>query len=227
LSENTVIKDIVLPFKILISPLKTFRQLAQKPDAKGLVSLSAVLLLVTAASLYASATKIDINIDGQRTSLTATNVFNGWFASSVAITILSILLYWLVFASGLALISRILGGKEISLRALFVCLAYMLSVSVVLYAVRVVVYLALPSVYFETSSSWPPVDVDAASNLFEQSWSPLFAFQFGTVFTFVAFLWLVLLGAIAVRAQREFTWGKAFAVSFAGFSITLLLLGLP
>jgi len=221
---------MILPFKILISPIRAFSQLAQKPSVKGLVPLSALILVATAAAVYASATKIDLQIDGQRTSFLVTEAFNGWFASNFASSAFSILLYWLIFASGLALVSRMFGGKEVSWRVSLPSLAYLLSVFIIIYAVRAAMYLTLPSLYFEGISSWPPMnqsEVDAVFSLITERWSSLFAYQFLTFFPFVAFAWLVLLGAIAVRALREISWGRALAVSVIGFSITLLLFGLP
>jgi len=223
-------KDLVLPFRILISPFKTFSQLVQKTSLKGLISLSALIIVVVAAAQYASATKIDLQIDGQRTSFLATSAFNDWFASSLVWTAFWILLYWLAFTSFLMLISKTFGGKDISWRILFVNFAYLLSVFIVLYAVRAAVYFALPTLYFQDISSWPPVDTEvanAASKLMTDSWGPLFAYQFGIFFTLIAFAWLIVLGAIAVKALREVTWGKAVAVSVIGFSIVLFLFGLP
>jgi len=214
---------------ILVSPIKTFSQLAQKPSAKGLVSLSALILLVTATALYASATKIDLEINGQRTSFLVTEAFNSWFASNFATSTLGILLYWLIFATGLALISKVFGGKEVSWRVLFLGLAYLLSVFIILYAVRAAMYLSLPSIPFKISY-WPPVgetDINATIKLMTETWSPLYAYQLGTIFTFIAFAWLVILGAIAVRAFRQVSWGKATAVSLIGFTITLFLMGPP
>lgn len=222
-------KDIVLPFKVLISPIKTFSQLALNPSWKGLVSLSALILVANAAALYASAAKIILNIDGP-TSFLVTDAFNGWFASNLASSSLSILLYWLLFASILVLISRLIGGKEVSWRVLLLSFAYLLSVFIILYAVRAVMYLALPSIYFDMVSSWPPMDeaqVDAVLNRMTESWGSLYVYQFGTIFTFVAFVWLVILGAIAVKALREVSWGKAVAVAVIGFSIALFLFGPP
>jgi len=229
LDARATIKDMILPFKILISPLKTFKQLAREPRSKGLISLSALILVVTAAALYASATKIDLDINGQPTSFLVTDAFNGWFASNFASSAVSILLYWLIFASGLALISKTFGGKEVSWRVMFLGLAYLLSVFIILYAVRAAMYLALPSLYF-SNSSWPPMgedQVNAALDLITKNWGPLYAYQFLTFFPLVVFAWLVMLGAIAVKTLREVSWAKAIAVSVIGFTVTLLLFGLP
>ncbi len=220
-------KDLILPFKILISPFRTFSQLAQKPNVKGLISLSALFFVVIAATLYASAARIDLMINGQRTSFLLTDAFNSWFASNLAISLFSVLLFWLIFATGLALLSRILSGKQVSLRVVLPNLAYLLSVFVILYAVRTVMYLALPTISFGISY-WPPVgdtDVNAALKLMTETWSPLYVYQFGYYFNMVAFVWLIILGAIAVKALREISWSKALVVSAAGFFIALFLFG--
>jgi hypothetical protein len=229
-TKNTTMQDMVLPFKILISPIKTFGQLAQRPTMKGLITLSVLILAATAAAQYASATRIILNINGLRTSFPSTNSFNGWYVGVFASTALGILLYWLVFSSGLALISWAFGGKKISWRVLFVSFGYLLSVFIILYAVRAMMYLLLPSLYFEGSSSWPPMnqtDVEAIFSLISERWSSLYAYQFLTFFPLVAFVWLVILGAIAVRTLHEISWIKAAAVSLIGFSMTFFLFGLP
>lgn len=230
--KSTTIRDLVIPLKILISPLKTFSQLAQKPSLKGLLSLSALILVVTAAAQYASATKIDLKINEQRTSFVITDAFGGWFATRLASTALGILLYWLVFASGLALISKIFGGKETSWRVLLVVLAYLLSVFIILYAVRAVIYLVLPSLYFNELSYWPPnpeneTDWNFALNLIDQSWGPLAVYQFDVVFAFVVLAWLGVLGAVAVKVLREVSWERATAVSAIGIIFTFLVWRLP
>ena len=221
--------DLMLPFRVLVSPLRTFGQLAQKPTAKGLVTLAVLILVITAAAQYATATRIFLTINGQPTSFTATDLFPNWFTSILATTNLYIVLYWLVFASGLALVGRFFGGKQVKLRSLLVILAYLLSVLIVLYAVRTITYLALPPIAFETGS-WPPVEqaqIDAALNLMSQNWGSLLAYQIGSYFTFVSFAWLVLLGVVAVKATRDISWPKASLVSVAGFMFTAFLFGFP
>jgi len=223
------LKDLVLPFKILVSPFKTFSQLAQSPRVVGLASLLGLLVAFAAITIYASATKIDLNINDQRTSFVVTEAFNGWFVSSVTSTMLNILLYWLVFATGLAIISRMFAGKQTSLALQLVSLAYLLSVFIALYAVRFVIYLALPPIPFNISS-WPPTseaDVTNVLNLMKETWGPLPAYQFATIFSFLGFVWLLIMGAIAVKYLREVSWVKAFAVSIIGFAVTLLLFGVP
>ena len=225
----TIVDDLILPFKILISPLRAFNYIAQKPSAKGLVSISALISAFAAFTIYISATKIDLNIDGP-TSFIVTDAFNGWFVFTLALTAFNILLYWLAFAFVLTLASKMVGGKETSWRVLFVGFGYIPSVFIVLYAVRASTYLALPSIYFDGLSSWPPVEkaqVDFVINRIMESWGPLFAYQLGTIFTLAAFVWLVILGAIAVRAFRECSWAKATAVSMAGFFAAFVIFGLP
>jgi hypothetical protein len=135
----------------------------------------------------------------------------------------------LIIAAALALVGRFFGGKEVKLRNSLVILAYLLSVFVVLYAVRAITYLALPPITFEIGS-WPPVDeaaINAALELISHNWGSLLVYQFGGYFTFVSLVWLVLLGAIAVKTMRDISWAKASLVSVTGFMIAVLLFGLP
>jgi hypothetical protein len=221
MNARATMKELVLPFKILVSPLKTFSQLAQNPSLIGLASLSALVLILAATALYAFASKIILNIDGP-TSFLATGLFNGWYTSTLASNLFYIVLYWIIFASGLVLISRIVGGgKETSWRALLIVFGYLLSVFIILYAVRTVLYLALPSLNLRISS-WPPVgetEVNDALKVMTETWGALYAYQFLSYFPLVAFVWLVML--------RETSWTKAVTVSVIGFAITLFLFGPP
>jgi hypothetical protein len=223
------VKDIFFPFKVLISPVGTFNQLVEKPTAKGLVSLSALMVAVIAVTLYASATKIDLTINGVRTSFLATTTFNGWFVTSLALSVVGLLLYWLVFASGVAVISSMLGGKQTSWRTLLIGLTYLLTVFVVIYAVRAAVYSLLPTIYFRDSSSWPPMDAverDAAATLITENWGTPYAY-FENFLPLVTVAWLVTLGAIAVKTLREIGWIRAMIVSFIGLIVTVFIFGLP
>ena len=227
--ETSTAMDLMLPFRVLVSPLRTFGQLAQKPTAKGLITLAVLIVAVTTTTQYASATRIFLTINVQPTSFTATDSFPNWFTGILATTNLYIVLYWLVFAAGLALVSRFFGKKEVKLRNVLVILGYLLSVLVVLYAVRTITYLALPPITFDIGS-WPPVEqatTDAVLNRMSQEWGSLFVYQFGSYFTLVSFAWLVLLGVIAVKNIRDTSWSKASVVSIAGFMITVLLFGFP
>lgn len=222
--------DLILPLRVLFRPLRAFSQLAQRPAAKGLITLTLLLLLTAAATQYASAAKIYLSINGQPpVSFLVSNDFANWFTVTFANTLLYIVMYWLVIALGLALIGRSLGGKNVSLRDSLIILSYLLSVFIVLYAVRTAMYLALPSINFQTSS-WPPVeqvDREAAVELMTQQWGSSWAYQFGSYFTLVGFAWFVILGVIAVKNMREFSWVKASIVSVIGFVLTIFLLGLP
>jgi len=220
---------MVLPFKILVSPLKTFNQFAQKPTAKGLILVLALILVVAAATLYAFATKVVLQVNSEPTSFLAAGIFSDWFLGYFASTAFGIILYWLIFATGLALISRVLGGKEISIRVLFLGLAYLLSVFVILYAVRTVIYLALPTLYFSGLSHWPPADemeVNSALNVINAGWGVLPS-QIDFALAFASLIWLAVLGAVAVKVLREVSWSKAAAVSLVVIIFTFLLLRLP
>jgi len=228
-TEGSTAKDLIMPFKILIMPVRAFSQLSQRAAAKGLITLAALIVTIAALAQYVSATKIVLTINGQPSSFMATAGFTTWLAGTLSTTVISIMMYWLVFSAGLALISRFVSGKETKLTNSFVILGYMLSVFFVLYAVRTVMYLALPSISFQLGS-WPPTEpaqIDEALSLITQTWGSLPIFQFERFFSYVSFAWLVLLGAIAVKTMREISWSKAGVISSAVFVFTLFLLGLP
>lgn len=230
--KSTTAKDLVLPLRILVSPLSTFKQLATNPTAKGLLSLIVLIIVVGAATVYAFAAKIVLTIDTvQYVDFIATSSFSNWFLSALSSTAVSIALYWLTAAVGLALISRFpfKGSKVISLRVSFVVFGYLLSVFIALYAVRAVIYQALPPIRFP-SSTWPPmvqVEIDEAMSLMTQNWTPLLAYQLFYYSAWAGFVWLVVLGTIAIKAMHEVSWFKAGVMSVIGFLLTLALWGPP
>lgn len=230
--KSSTAKDLALPLRILISPLKTFKQLAANPTAKGLILLAALIVVVSAAAQYVSATRIVLTIgESQFVDFVATGNFMNWFLGTSSANAFTIAIYWLTAAASLALISRFSfrGGKVFSLRVTLTILGYLLSVFVVLYALRVAIYLTLPPIRFP-SSTWPPTDptdIDLAMNLMSQNWTPLPAFQLGTILAIAAFVWLTLLGTAAIKAMHEISWFKAGLISVTGFVLTLTLFGLP
>lgn len=227
--ELTLAKQVVLPFKILISPVKTFSQLAQKPTAKGLITLAALILLVTAVAQYVSASRIILTVNSQPIDFLVTESFQGWYVGAFTSTVLGIFVYWAIFAIGLTLVSRTFGGTITSWRALLVGFGYVLSVFIVLYAVRTIMYLALPPITFNLSA-WPPSteeQVNQTVRLMQEVWGPSYAYQIGTIFTFVALIWMVLLATVAVRTLRGVGWGRAAAVAALSYTFTLFLFGIP
>lgn len=230
MNAKATIDYLVLPFKILISPFKTLNQLAQAPTVKGFVSLVAFLMLFTATTLYAFASRIFVNINGAPIAFVVTSPFNSWYTGSFTLALVYILIYWVMVAMGLALIGKIIGKKDTSWRALFIVFGYLLSVFIVLYAVRTIMYLSLPSIYFPDSNSWPPADQaqqDAALSLVNQDWGTLIPYHFLSYLPIIAFVWLAILGTVAVRVLHEVSWTRSITVSLIGFFITLFILGLP
>ena len=224
--KSSTARDLAMPLRVLASPFGAFKQLATNPTPKGLVSLVAFVIVASAAALYASATRIVLTIDSQYVGFSATSVFSNWFLGALTMTLFSIALYWLTAAAGLALISRFSfkSSKVISLRTSFVIFGYLLSVFVVLYVVRAALYFALPQITF-TSSTLP--EIDEVRTLVTQNWAPLPVYQLFEYSAYAAFVWLFLLGAIAIRAMKEISWFKACMISLTGFLLTLTLFGVP
>ena len=227
--NGSIAGDLMLPFMVLVSPLKTFRQLAQRPTAKGLITLTVLVLTAVAASEYAFSTRIFIKMDDQFIVIPATESFLSWFVPTFMSTLIGILLYWSVFAVSFLLLGRILRGEETSLRNSLVIFAYALSVFALLYAIRAAAYLALPSLNLEISY-WPPTEADYSyvSDFVNQNWSTAYAFQIGYgYFSFAALAWLTILGAIAQKTTRGISWGRALVVSITGFLVLFFLFGPP
>ena len=100
------------PLKVLVSPFKTFREMSQNPQAKGLLLVLALLLAATAGTQYTSASKIFLVINGQPTSLLNSNIFTGYMISSLVDIALIFLANWIIYAGALFLLVKAFGEKE-------------------------------------------------------------------------------------------------------------------
>lgn len=231
-AKSDIAQDLSVPLRVLISPFRAFRQLAQQPSARGLLTIVVLMLSISAVAQYAFGTKIFLTINGESVGFVTTDLFMNWFVGALAnIVAYSIILYWLVAAISMALIGRFFGGgKAISLRVSLTVLGYLLSVFVVLWTVRAIIYLSLPPIAFPYNT-WPPIEPserEGATSLIVQSWGPLLGVRFDFYFAYATFVWLVLLGMVAVKTMYETTWVKAGIVAVLGFMFAFMFfLGPP
>lgn len=213
---------MVFPLKVLISPFKTFREMAQNPQVKGLVVVLALILVATGGIQYVSATKIFL---AQQTSLLASNMFTGYMLSSLMDTALTFFVNWIIYACVLILLTKVFGGNARPWRTIFILIGYAFSVFIVRIAVTTVLISTLPELHLAIST-WPPAtkaDYTVYVNQFNAIWAPTLASQTASFLVWIVYVWFVMLGAIAVHASTGITRGKATIISVSAYMINFIL----
>jgi hypothetical protein len=220
----------VFPFKVLLSPFKTFTEIAQHPDVKGIALIAALTLLATTGFYYAYSAKVVYYSNGIPTRFLSSNLFSGFITSIVAQEALSFIFSWLFYAGILFLIMRAFGQKGGSWRLFFILVGYALSIVIVQSGVNALLVATLPELHFSTLNTWPPSTPDeiAIVNMgIQETWGPLLAFQAFTIFNFplvnIFDLWLLLLSVIIVKTFNEIPWGTAAMITFTAFILRFFL----
>jgi hypothetical protein len=83
----------------------------------------------------------------------------------------------------------------------------------------------LPQINFNFST-WPPAseaDVTLAQEEISNIWGSTLVFQAGAYVNLIIDAWLVMLGAIAVRAYREVAWSKAATIAVTAYLVYFTL----
>lgn len=225
LTERQTLKSLVYPFKVIVFPFKTFKEIAQNPDIKGVILLAGIVLLATASVQFASASKIFLTLYTPPSGLLATNLFSGYLLSAMVESLFAFILNWLIYAGALLLIGRLLGEKGSPWRPFLILVGYAFSVVIIRVAVSAILISTLPQIDFQLNT-WPPVtekDAVHASDQINAIWGPTLAFQAGVYFNLLIDAWLVMLGAIAVHAYRQISWSKAATISLTAYFIYFIL----
>lgn len=216
---------IVYPFKVIVSPLRAFKEIAQNPSIVGAVVLFALLLVTNAASLYASASKIILKIDGSPISLLASSMFSDFMLLSSIEMALAFFVTWFVYASILFLLMKILGEKSQRWLPFFILVGYVFSVFIIRTVVTTLLISTLPDLPLEISE-WPPAtpeDYTAYTNTFNAVWASTLASQVTTFVFLIVYGWFIALSAVAVHASREITWRKAMVISLVALLVNFTL----
>lgn len=220
-SPQTRFEAFGYPLRVLVSPLKAFQRIAAYPDLRGLL-LVIVLLIAAAAGLqFTVSSKIQL----MGTSLVDTSFFESVLVSGVVQSFSIFIISWLIFAAALLLLSSLLGAKGGSWSQLFIIIGYALSVFVLRTVVSALLILTLPPINFNLSA-WPPTtetDITNVNNQIAADWGPLPGFQVGGYINLIFDAWLVILGAVAMRAYKGVTWSRAAIIAVTAYLIYFTL----
>jgi len=224
LTERQKIELLASPFKVIVSPFKAFTNIAQNPDVKGVILVAGLVLLATTGAFYAGASKLTWTVDDQFTSLLTSNMFGGYIISGLTEITFVFFTTWVIFAGALLFISRAFGQQEGSWRTFFVVIGYVLSVFIIRMAVDAFLISTLPAI--PMSFPWPPATEEQANQFLEMirnMWSPTLAYQLRSYVILGTDIWMVGLGAIAVRAMQTVRWGKALIFSVTAYLVIFML----
>jgi len=216
---------IAYPFRVIVSPLKAFKEIAQNRSVLGAVVLFALILVTNAASLYASASKIILTIDESPVSLLASGMFSDFMLTSSAETAISFFTIWFVYASVLFLLMRILGEKGERWLPFFILISYVFSVFIIRAIVTSILISTLPDLPLDLSK-WPPATIEdytVYTDKFNAVWAPTLASQVTTFVFLIVYGWFIGLSAVAVHASREIAWRKALMISLIAYLVNFTL----
>jgi len=229
LSEHPILRVIVSPLKVIVSPFKTLKGLAQKPNIKGLIWIVGLVLLTAVSVYFAYASKVFLSINGADTSFLASNAFTGFILFAITQTTILFFFSWIIYAVILHLVMRLFGAKGGSWRPLLVLVGYTFSILIIQSAVSALLVSTLPELHFGNLSTWPPSTEDEAtivSDKMKEVWFPIPAFHAVAYLNYyinVFDVWMIMLSTIIVRAFSEVTWNKALMISVTAFLIRLFL----
>lgn len=227
-TEHPKTEFLAFPLKVIISPFKAFKAIAQNPDFKGIVLIAGLVLLATAGLYSAYSSKLFFLVNGTETSLLASNMFSNYILSALTQTGLLFFFNWLIYAGILLLVMRAFGQKGGSWRPFLVVVGYAFSVTIIQWVVGALLVSTLPEVHLQITS-WPPTQQDETivTSKFSEMWGSNIAFQAFNYLTFpyinIIDVWLVMLSVIIVHTFGEITWGKAAAISTTAFIIRVFV----
>lgn len=213
------------PFRVILSPFKAFKEIAQNPSIKGLFVLLALLLTASVGTVYVYASKIFFLINDQYTSFLASNTFSNFMLLYSVEIITGFLAGWFVYASILFVLIGALKEKRGPVRPFYILIGYTFSVLIVRMATSAILVSALPDLPLSISA-WPPAteeDLLVYRDQFNAIWAPTLASQASSWLPWIVYGWFVMLTAIAVRGSTETTWGKAIMISVTAYLALLIL----
>jgi len=161
-------------------------------------------------------------------NLIAANLFAGILSQALIETVLAFVFNWVIYATVLLLVLRLLGEKGGSWRPFFVVVGYAFSIVIIQLTVSALLVATLPEIRLQTAS-WPPTGQDAVAVAynFSETWGPTLAYQ---AFLYLNFpllnlfdIWLVGLSVIVVHVVSETMWRKAAMISTIAFVFRLFL----
>ncbi|MFH0748985.1 MAG: hypothetical protein V1915_03605 [Candidatus Bathyarchaeota archaeon] len=229
-TRNQRLEFLFLPFKVIVSPFRAFKEIAGTPDVKGVGVIAGLILLATAGVYYAYSAKIFLLSNGTSTSFLSSEMFVDFIASILVERALLFVENWILYGCVLFLVMRVFRQKEGSWRPFFTLVGYAFSITVVQTVISAVLFASFPAIQFSTLSSFPPATPEEAAIVtagIQERWAQMPTYQALAFFNFplinIFDVWFGSLSVIIIRAFSEVTWRKAGMIAVTAFSLRVFL----
>lgn len=223
LPEQQRLKALVYPFKVIVNPLKAFREISQNARFVGVFFIIVLYILAAIGTECFRTSKIFLDSENGSISLLNSNLVAGNLVSFLLQSTSSFILNWIIFAGILFLLARLTGEVSSSWRSFIIVAGYAFMVIVIYYAVNALLISTLPEIHFQRSMWTSPESIDAIQTIFDEKWGSTFAAQALNYVSFAFQLWLVLLGSAAAHFSLGIKWVRAIMISFIAYFASALL----
>jgi hypothetical protein len=224
-SEHQRRRALAYPLKVIVSPLKAFKEITQNPSFIGLLLVIGLFMLVVGSEEYIRSSKIILDSSTQSMSLPYYDFFASRFVAVLIRSFYGFFLNWITYAGLLFLLVRVFHEKPFPLRPFLIVVGYTFSILILYVAISSVLISTLPQVHFELNfwTSGAPKDIQT---VIDQAWGLTAASSLLNVLSFAFQFWLMLLGAVALHASTETKWGKAILISMVAYFASIILTAL-
>lgn len=227
-AEHQRRKSLMYPLKVIVSPLKAFREIAQNPSFIGLILIIGLFMLLSGSQEYVRASKIVLDSGTQSVSLLYYDSFVSRFAVVLTRSFYGFFLNWITYAGILFLLLRVLNEKSVALRPFLVIVGYTFSILILYVAISSALISTFPQVHLELSK-WISSDPEAMQEVayaVNGTWGSTLASSLINAISLVFQFWLMLLGAVALHVSTETKWAKAVLISMVAYFASIILTGL-
>jgi hypothetical protein len=223
---RSTLRALIYPFRLIVSPLKTFKEIDQNPRALGVFLVIVLDVLAAIGTSYFQASKIFLNSQTGSVSLLNSNLFPAHLASFVLQTTSSFVLNWILFSLLLLLLIKFTGGSQGgSWRSFIIIVGYAFIVVVIYIAVNAALISTLPNIPFDLST-WTGGNATLINDQFNAVWGRTVTYEALTYVSYAFQIWLVALGALAAYTAQEIKALRALLVSIIAYFASAVLVTL-
>jgi len=226
LTEHSRLRSLIYPFKVIVFPFRTFRELTRDLDSlkilPGFVLVISLQLLTSLSIVYVRASRIFLDSDTHSAGPLTTDFLGANLPPILLRGLLSLLLNWITYAVLLLLIVRVFSQKRTPLNPSLLVVGYTFSVLVVSGLVTTLLVSLLPEIHFDATvwSSGPPEEI---AKVYAAVWGTTLVLPALNYLGLIFMFWLVMLGAIVVNIANEIKLTTAIMVSFTAYFSSALI----
>ena len=147
-SEHQKRRALAYPLKVIVSPLKAFKEITQNPNFIGLLLIIGLFMLVAGSEEYIRSSKIILDSSStQSVSLLYSSFFASRFAAVLTRSFYGFFLNWITYAGILFMLVRVFHEKPFPLRPFLIVVGYTFSILILYVAISSVLTSTLPQVH--------------------------------------------------------------------------------